>query len=103
MEEMEPVLTKAERRAQKHSNRASDMARCPICNALSYPRVEIEEDKAILYCKSCGENMTKYYEAIKEFQDKYIEIMEEEKRNDPELERVVNQYAPIVKAVDGHI
>jgi hypothetical protein len=56
---------------RKPRTQVKDMIRCPLCNCLSYPRVlsepEGEEEKKALYCGSCKENMTPFFEAYAEF------------------------------------
>ena len=59
-----------------------DMLKCPMCNAMSYPRVPIdpqtEEEKNALYCGSCNINMTPFFEALKE----YARVRDEQKKEE---------------------
>jgi hypothetical protein len=65
------MSNKKRRNDKKPITTIKDMVRCPMCRALSYPRVyrnpNNEEEKRALVCGSCHINMTPYFEAMEEF------------------------------------
>lgn len=56
---------------RKPRTQVKDMVRCPMCNALSYPRVfhdpKDEDEKKAVFCGSCNTDMMPYFEAYEEF------------------------------------
>jgi DNA-directed RNA polymerase subunit M/transcription elongation factor TFIIS len=66
-------------KTKREGREVKGLIQCPMCKSMSYPaKGTNEKNEPVEYCKSCGENMTQYFEAIKEFEEKYREQHKEE-------------------------
>ena len=75
-----------------------EMLICPLCNAYSYPgkiaNPKNEEERKALICKSCGENVVPYLDAVKEYQkvqaerEKVLKEIKAEPTNSEAVERI---------------